>query len=354
MKRISIIAAAFLLCVSAANAYNPPVNGEGLNEISSARMLSTASSVAGGGIFNANPSTVTVNPALTVDEQRIALNAGFTALFSTDSANEKSVGTAMQFGAIVPTKWTVMTFYVNGVFVPFVEMNLNDSLNAKIGFSKQITEKCSIGLGINTGYLWGAGSDWSLSGNFGVLYSQGDLGFLKDLRFAASVLNVGKNYVNTTSIGVNPTEKVTEYPTLLTVKAGVAGLLVDTPAFDMGFSLDVSSPMFQNVLIDAGLECSIKDLVYISLAEKFNLTEFANGKNDFIPAIGIGVKFQFGFKDNEYFDKKGWAESELSNTTTYKQMYGTVNAISTEMDLKLGMEDNTPPVITLWLDEGDE
>lgn len=354
MKRISIIAATFLLCITAASAYNPPVNGDGLYELSSARMLSTASSVTGGGLFNANPSTVIVNPALTVDEQRVALNAGFTMLFSTDSSNEKSVGTAMQLGGIVPTKWTVMTFYLNGVFIPFNEMNLNDSVNAKFGMSKQITEKCSIGLGLNVGSLWGAEKDWSLSGNFGVLYNQGELGFLKDLRFGASILNIGKNYSKTSAIGMNPTEAVTEFPALLTVKAGVAGLLVDTDAFDLGFSLDVTTPMFQNVMIDAGLECGIKNLVYISVAEKFNLAEFANGINDFIPSIGVGMKFHFGFKGNDYFDKKGWAESELSTTATYKQMYGTVNAISTEVDLKLGMEDNTPPVITLWMDEGDE
>ena len=354
MKRISIIAATLLFCITAANAYNPPVNGDGLFELSSARMLSTASSVTGGGLFNGNPSSVTVNPALTVDEQRIALNAGFTMLFSTDSSNDKSVGTAMQIGGIVPTKWTVMTFYLNGVFVPFYEMNLNDSVNFKFGMSKQVTEKCSIGLGLNTGYLWGAGKDWSLSGNVGLLYNQGNVGFLKDVRFGASVLNIGKNYNKASAIGMNPTEKVTEYPSLLTIKAGVAGLLVSSPSFDMGFSLDVTTPMFQNIMIDAGLECSINNLVYISVAEKFNLNEFANGINDFIPSIGVGMKFHFGFKDNEYFDKKGWAESELSTTAAYKQMYGTVNAISTEVDLKLGMEDSTPPVITLWLDEGDE
>ena len=58
MKRISIIAATLLFCITAANAYNPPVNGDGLFELSSARMLSTASSVTGGGLFNGNPSSV--------------------------------------------------------------------------------------------------------------------------------------------------------------------------------------------------------------------------------------------------------------------------------------------------------
>lgn len=355
MKRLSIIAAAFLLFTTAVNAYNPPANGESIYEISSARMLSTASSITGGAIFNGNVSASTVNPALPFDEQRVSLNAGFTMLFSTNPANSKSVGTAMQIGALIPTKWTVFSLYMNGTFVPFEEMNFNDSVNFKFGVSKQITEKISLGLGLNTGFLWGAGKDWSLSGNIGLLCTQGDLGFIKDFRYGLTVTNLGKNYGKTTATGMNPMNAVSEYPTICTVKAGVAGLFVQTSAVSLGFSLDVGTPLFQDFMIDAGLECSIKDIVFISVAERFKLMEYANGYNDFIPAIGIGVKFNFGFKGNDMMNKNGWSESEISTTAAYKQMFNSVNAISTEMDLKLGMEDNTPPVITLWFgDEGDD
>lgn len=351
MRKVFICAFALVLSFGVANAYNPPVNGDSLFEISSARMLATASSVVGGPIFNANPSSVAVNPALTVDEQRIALNTGFTMLFSTDETNKKGFGSAMQLGAIVPTKWTVMTFYLNGTFVPFNEMNLCDSVNFKYGMSKQITEKTSIGLSLNTGYLWGSGSDWSLSTNLGLLYNQGDFGFIKDCRFAASFLNLGKNYSNSMAVGVNPSKQSSAFPSLATIKVGMAGLLVDKKDFDLGFNIDVTTPLLQNFMVSAGLECSIKDIFYINVCERFNLTEFSNGRNDFIPAIGIGMKFHYGFKDSDYMSKKGWAESELSTMATYKQMYDTVNAVSAEVDLKLGMEDSAPPVITLWMGE---
>lgn len=356
MKRISIILAVFIICASAVNAYNPPVNENGIYELSSAKMLSTASSTTGGAIFNPNISSATVNPAVTFDEQRVSLNTGFTLLFSTNPANSKSVGSAMQLGAVIPTKWTVFNLFLNGVFVPFDEMNLADSVNLKAGVSKQITEKMSLGLTLNTGFLWGAGKDWSLSGDIGLLYSQGNLGFLKDVRYGLSLLNLGKNYSKTSAKGMNPLEPVTQYPTILTIKAGMAGLFIQNPSVSLGYSIDVATPLFQNFMVDAGLECSIKDIVYISVAERFNLVEFANGYNDFIPAIGIGVKINFGLKGNDYLEKNGWSESELLTTVTYKQMFETVNAISTEVDVKLGMEDNTPPVITLWFgdEEGDE
>lgn len=354
MKRVTLIVFAILFVCSAASAYNPPVNSEGLFELSSARLLSTASSVTGGGIFNANPASVAINPALPSQEQRISANAGYTFMISSNSENEQSLGNALQLGMLIPTKWTVLDVYLNGVFVPFKEMNLNNSINAKFGASKEITDKLSAGIALNTGAFWGAGNDWSLSASLGILYNAGDLGFIKDMKFGLSVLNLGKGYSEITAIGTNPTEEVSDFPTLCTVKAGTSGLFLDSKDVKIGYSLDLSTPLFQNFTADAGLECSIKNLVYISLAERFNLNEFSNGRNDFIPAIGVGLKFRFGFSENEYFEKKGWKESELSTTLTYKQMYETVNCISAELDVKLGMEDNTPPVIILWLDEGDE
>lgn len=354
MKRIISIVLAGLLVCSVANALNPPANAEGLYELSSARLLSSASSVTGGGLFNANPTAVAINPALPSEEQRVSVNAGYTLLFSTNPENSSAIGNALQLGMLIPTKWTVIDLFLNGVFVPFQEMNLNNSLNFKAGVSKEITDKLTVGIGLNTGYYWGAGSDWCLSTNIGILYSAGNLGFVKDVKYGVSILNLGKNYSNISAIGVNPTKDVSQFPSLLTVKAGMSGLLLDISAVKLGYSVDFTLPSFMNFIADVGLECSIKDMIYISVAEKFNLNEFSNGKNDFIPSIGVSVKFRFGFEENEYFEKQGWKESELSAAVAYKQLYNTVNCISGEVDVKLGMEDNTPPVITLWDDEGDE
>lgn len=355
MKRVTLSVFAFLLVCSFANAYNPPVNAEGLYELSSARLLSSASSVTGGGIFNANPASITINPALPSQEQRVSANAGYTFMVSSNSENSSSLGNALQLGMLIPTKWTVIDVYLSGIFVPFVEMDLANTFNAKVGLSKEITDKLSFGIGFNTGAFWGKGNDWSLSASLGILYNAGDAGFIKDMRFGASLMNLGKNYETVQCTGVNPTEEVSAFPTLCTLRLGTSGLFVNNDTIKFGYSLDLATPLFQNLMADVGLECSIKNLVYISVAERFNLKEFSNGKNDFIPSIGIGLKFRFGFTENQYFEKKGWKESELATTFAYKQMYETVNCISAEIDVKLGMEDNTPPVIILWLDEeGDE
>jgi hypothetical protein len=46
--------------------------------------------------------------------------------------------------------------------------------------------------------------------------------------------------------------------------------------------------------------------------------------------------------------KNDWGESEMQVSTAYKNVYKTVNAISADVDIALGLKDETPPVIQLW------
>lgn len=355
MKRGLLITAAMVFISSAVFAYNPPVNGESFTELSSARAISGSLSVCGGGIFYANPSSIFVNPALTYNQQRIGLNLGYTALFSSDKNDSSTFGSALQAGLVIPTKWTVFTFLLNGVFVPFESMNVNNSINLKVNLAKEITDKLCVGMNVYSGLFWGADNDWALGADLGFMYDVGELGFFKDFKYAASFLNMGKNFQKTTSLGINPNEPVDSFPTILSVKVGVSGLIVSTDSFKFGFAFDVTSPLLHNFIFDLGLECSIKDIVFINIGEHYNLAENVSGIHSFIPSIGISCRFSFGIKNNEYMEKNGWSESELSSYVAYRQFNGDINAVSMECDLNLGEEDTTPPVITLWLDdEGDE
>lgn len=355
MKRALMLTAVMALFTTALSAYNPPVNGENFKELSSARANSGSLSVCGGGLFYTNPSSIYVNPALTSNQQRIDLNLGYTAMFSSNPSDSSTFGSAFQAAIILPTKWTVITVLSNGVFVPFESMDVNNTLNLKVNFAKEITDKLSVGLGLYSGVFWGADNDWSLGADLGFVYKVGDLGFLKDFRYGASVLNLGKNFDDTTATPLKSGEKLSAFPTIATFKFGVSTTLVSTEFFKLGLALDLTTPCFQNFIMDAGFECSIKDIVYINIGERLNLAEVMEGvKNNYIPSIGISCRFSFGFKNNSYMEKNGWSESELATSVSYRQIKGDINTVSAEFDLNLGAEDTTPPVITLWLDEEDE
>ena len=91
----------------------------------------------------------------------------------------------------------------------------------------------------------------------------------------------------------------------------------------------------------------VKDQLFITIQEKINICELANEYVHFIPSIGISYKFRFNV-NNAYLKKNDWGESEMQVSTAYKNVYKTVNAISADVDIALGLKDETPPVIQLW------
>jgi len=347
MKKNVIITLMACLLLSAVHAYNPPAGSEDMFLLSSPKTLTGAVPVTGGNFTFAGPDSIVVNPALPAREQRVALNAGYTFLFTTDKTNSKEVGSAFQTGITIPTKMFVFSGYFNGTFVPFYEMHLGSSLNAKAALSKEITDKLIVGAGLYTGYMWNLGKDWSLGANLGFEYDYGNLGALKDFRFAASILNLGKNYGQCTRLGIK-SGSTTAYPTLLTVKAGASTTFVETDVLKFGGALDFTVPCFQNFIMDVNLQLSIKDMFVVTVGEKLNIAESINNKPNFIPSVGLVFKFSFDVKNNEYLESNGWSQSEMTVSAAYKNMYKSVNAISAGVDINLGMKDTEAPEIQLW------
>ena len=354
MKKLSCAAAVLILVLSAVNAYNPPVYGDNLYELSSPRQLINGSSCVGGALFYASPDSLAVNPALTAKEQRVDLNLAYTGLVSSDKLNKKRYGNAFQGGLLIPFKRFVFSGYANGTMIPFNELNLGDSFNFKFGLAKEITDKLTVGANVNSGIFWGAGTDWDLSANIGFVYNCGKVGILKDFRYGVSVLNLGKNFANTSLPGINKDKAVSSLPTIATVKFGTAGTLVQNDVIKLGFSFDLTTPAFMNLITDMGLQFAVKDMLFISVAEKINLMELVNGVKNVMPSVGLTFRFTFDVKNSDYLKKNGWSQSEMSASVAWKQLNSSVNAVSAGIDVNLGLKDETPPVIKLWLDDEDE
>lgn len=347
MKKIAILALVAGVMLSAAYAYNPPAGGEDMFLLSSPKTLSGAVPVTGGNYTFAGPDSIVVNPALPAREQRVALNAGYTFLYSTEDTNSKQVGSAMQTGITIPTKMFVFSGYMNGTFSPFHEMHLGNSFNIKAALSKEITDKLIVGAGIYSGYMWTLGNDWSLGASLGFAYDYGTLGFMKDFRYGASILNLGKNYNGCDRVGLK-SGSTTEYPQLLTLKAGASATFFEKDVVKFGGSMDFTVPCFQNFIMDMNLQLSIKDMFVVSVGEKLNIAEAATGNNNLVPSIGLIFKFSFDVKDNVYLESNGWSTSEMSVSAAYKNMYKTVHAESAGLDINLGMKDTDAPEINLW------
>ncbi|MGP1458175.1 MAG: hypothetical protein ACTTKL_02565 [Treponema sp.] len=346
------------LCVSAAVlaarlfAYNPPAGGQTMPALSSPVQLTSASSAAGGAIFYPGPYSIAFNPALTALEQRITLDAGFSVL----AAN--NFNSAMQIGILIPTKRFVASGLLQGVFLNSKKIDLDNSVNFKAGLSKEVAANISVGFNVSAGAIWGSDSDWLLNGDVGLLYRKEVLSFMKDFRVGFSILNLGKTFGGKELRGIRDRNEdeirhtTDAFPSLATVRAGVGTLFFSNDFFKVGMSLDLTTQAFQNGVLDMGFQFGVKDMVFFSVAESIDIRESLEGYENFMPAIGVGVKFNFRAKNNEYLKKHSWEESEMLAAAAWQQRYGAIQAVSAGAVIKLGLKDKDPPAITIW--NGDE
>ena len=359
MKKLLTGMICFVVLSAGIFAYNPPVGAEDMCLLSSPAGLSGNLFTAGSISNSSGAESILVNPALTAENQRVNLNAGYTFLFDSNDQNESQIGSAFQTAIMIPNKLFVFSGYLNGTFIPFNdEMYLGNSINVKAGLSKEITDKLNIGISVNGGVAWKYGTDWSLGFNCGFVYDIGKLGFMQDFRYGVSLLNLGKNYEtcnnnlnNNKSFGIDNEHSVSPFPSIATIKLGAAASLFKNDLIDLGAALDFTIPAFQNFIVDMNLQFTLKQMLTLSVGEKINVRELANGHKNLIPSVGLFFKFSFDVKNNEYLASRDWSESEMRVSAAYKNMYENVNAISAGVDIDLGMKDTTPPQISIMIDE---
>lgn len=359
MKKILGMVLSAGLLVSAVSAYNPPAGWESMNELSSPSALSGEVTAAGGALYKVGPESLNVNPALTATEQRVVLNLAGTALVSTNEENSSKVGVAAQTGIMIPTKLYIYSAYVNGVFVPFEEMKIGNTLNIKGGLSKSITDWLDVGLGINAGFAFGD-FDWALGADLGFVAKPGNVAFMRDFRYGVSILEFGKN--------INKDVEENSWPCWLpVVKGSAAATMFKNDTLKVGAGVDLTVPRFHNMILDASAAVCIKEMFTVSISEKFNLVETLNKNYNFIPSIGMNFKFTFDIKNKQpvdgsdedykenkfasYMEKNDWSESEMTVSAAYKNLYKSINAVSVGADINLGLKDSVPPIVNIVFDD---
>ncbi len=344
-KALIIFTALMLFPLGRTFAYNPPPAGESLYSFTSPFMLSAERSCAGGALFHVHPGHISENPALAAAEQRVVLDAAYTALIAP--SQNKNYGQAVSAGIIIPSRYGVVTGVVQGVFVPFNAMLLKNTFTVRAAYSKEITDWLYAGIGLYGGF----GSDWTAGADIGFVYKPEKvswLPFLKKPHFGFSLTGMGKNYKPET-IGIDGrTDNITSFPSIITPHAGVAGMLFELKGFSGGLSLDVSAPFFQNLVIEPGLQFLIADMVRLSAGWQLNVREAVTKTASWYPSVSLSVKFPFTSKDESFLSKKGWQQSEMIVAGAYRPMRDNIHAASGGAALYLGLKDTAAPEVTLW------
>ncbi len=339
-RKYGLAAVIILLATSLLFAYNPPVGGDSANAYLSPDLLGGGTSVSGGAFSPALPGELTLNPALGASEQRIVLDASYAALYG--AGDESGLGHVLNLGTLYPTRWGVVAGSLNLLTSPFNSLPLGTSGTIHGSVSKDITDKLYIGTGITAS----AGSGWGVSGELGMLYRLGTVGFMHDARIGASLTGLGSPFTpNTTGINGGA---ASGFPSMITPRAGFGATLVSAKDFKLGGSVDLSAPTFQNLVLDAGLEAVFKEMITLRTGWNFNLTETVNDKQTYMPSFGFGVKLKLESKETDSFlARNGWGQSEITPSVAVKPLFNDIYAIGGGVNVRLGVSDTKAPAITV-------
>ena len=127
----------FILLVSVSLAvfgFNPSNGGENLYQFATPETLTDGASVAGGALPYTSSAHIAINPALTANEQRIALNFGFTGLIAPKSEN--NFGFATHLGTVIPSKYGVFTGSLYCISSEIDYFDFGTSFTTRLGFAK--------------------------------------------------------------------------------------------------------------------------------------------------------------------------------------------------------------------------
>lgn len=341
MRRAFVSFAVLCVLCTAAASYNPPPGGVRLESLASPAQLTSASSSAGGALFLSAPSSAAVNPAIISDEQRITFDAGYTALISFG----ENFGSAFEIGGMLPTKWCCAAVLLRGAFTPFDDMDCGNSVAGTFALGKRVIERLRIGASATGGAMWSAGWSYMATAGAGAIYDAGEAGFLKDIRFAASITDVGKTFSPDDIPGINDSKEAGHFPLFFTPRGGAAATLFDTGKIKGGISADTIFPGCQNFVLAAGYSMIIDGKWTASVAYTFDAREASEGCFC-APAISVGYKTLLK-TSNKKAVSKGWAQNDMTVCGGWQSLYGGVQAISAGALLHLGAKDTEGPEISV-------
>lgn len=339
LKNISTILLLMIL-IQSVYAYNPPVGGESVSAFLSPRQLGGNSSVAGNSEASPLPGELAVNPALAAAEQRIVVDASYDAIIGAGS--DSGLGHALNFGALYPTRWAVFGGSFSFLNSPFDSLPLGTAATLRASISKDLTDRLWIGAGLSGA----TGTGWGVYGDLGILYNLGTVGFMEDAKIGATLATLGRPFTPN-SDGVTG-GSTTGYPSMVTPRVGFGATILKTQAVKMRATADISLPTAQNLVFDAGLQTVIKDFITINTGWNFNLIETINKSHNLLPSVGIGVLLKLDSPDKDSFlARNGWGQSDWSPTLAFKPLGNDIYAVGAGINMRLGVTDTEPPVITV-------
>jgi hypothetical protein len=334
MKRIIFVAVFSAIVITYSYSKDTPPYGENLFLLGFPGFISNAASTSGGGIYDAGPYSININPALTAPLQRVSADLGAAFMAKEDA----DTGFAFLAGALLPSRLGVWTGAMQGVFLPLPLSPPGNTFSGRFGWARDVADDLYVGASVFAGGTSKYGDGFAAGLDLGFVYRLGKLAFLKDTRLSAAITNIGKTFDN---------DYFGNFPGAFTVKGGFAALLFENDKFAAGFSADLAIPTFQNFLFNFGLELGIAKIITVSFGWDMSARELADGLDPHTPFIGMAVKWTVNTGGSDIMKKQGWEKTDLGVSTLYQRLSNDINLFSAGLSAEFGSIDKSPPDIQL-------
>ncbi|MDR2521153.1 MAG: hypothetical protein LBC72_01180 [Spirochaetaceae bacterium] len=335
-------------------AFEPPLGGDVLPLLGHPGLVAGAASSAGSLFFDpfraggssTAPYAAAINPALVANNQRVSLDAGYTGLFQTKSGEAASAAHYGRLGGLVPTRWGVaaLGFQFNIGQVPAFDIGQTAALSA--AFARDITKNLYVGASLTGAFNVNRRGDdeaaaAALYGALGFVYRLGTLGPLREQTAAFTLSRLGKTFDSAFAASG-------AFPSPITPQIGYSAAVLETRAARAGFSLDLSFPSAQNVVLDVGVQFRVARAVLVSGGYKINFYEAVNTKTVNLPFIGISYTFTANTGMSDVLASRGWAQSEVTVGAAWNSLYdNTVQLVSGGAVINLGSSAAEAPQIII-------
>ena len=284
-----------------------------------------------------SPQSDAVNPASSALVQRITLDLSYVGIFGQEDSFSGYKGHGINIGNTIPTKAGVFSWSGHYLTSPFPSVDSNSIFSFNGSFAKELYPDLLVGAGLKLAGSFDPGMAASL--DLGVISLTGDVGFLKDFRWAVVFQDFG--YIDITS----------GYPDPFTVTGGIGATIVNTKNFLIDVSTDIGFPGFKSVLLTMGSNITFRDTISLNLGTRLDLDALLNGNPyGLIPSIGINYSFKTDIKKESNFlglYDRGWNRSEINIQTGFAPIAEDLWAAGFGVNIPLGVIDKSAPVIKL-------
>ncbi len=295
-----------------------------------------------------SPTTDALNPAASALKQRAHLDLSYAALAGLgDGAGDTGYrGHVANLGVTIPSRVGVAATSLGFLTSPYDSMNLGTQFGIHASFSKDLYPNFLVGLGLGSTLGTAGGFDWGLGADLGVQHILGDVSFMRDFRWGASLHHMGKSFGSAT-------ETLSGAP--FTLIAGASATMLETDPVDIVAAADLSFPSFQNVRFDVGTDVTFFDVVTARIGWGIDLRERLDDtrpSRSLIPSFGIAVDFSTDFRGEDGFlAQRGWSRSDVEVKSAATPLYNGIWAFGLGGNVALGVIDADPPEVDVTYED---